>query len=108
MRFTEIGKLVAAASALDAAGLTVGNGSVLADAYAATGENATLPALRASLDSVIQTAAGNAQTVYALGDVNADAAVTLMMRSSPSSSTPIPQPAESTSSSRHSAVQPMR
>ena len=30
-----------------------------------------------SLDSVIQTAAGNAQTVYALGDVNADAAVTL-------------------------------
>ncbi len=77
MRFTEIGKLVAAASALDAAGLTVGNGSVLADAYAATGENATLPALRASLDSAIQTAAGNAQTVYALGDVNADAAVTL-------------------------------
>ena len=77
MRFTEIGKLVAAASALDAAGLTVGNGSVLADAYAATGEDATLPALRASLDSVIRTAAGNVQTVYALGDVNADAAVTL-------------------------------
>lgn len=77
MTFTPVGQVLLAAAAIQSTNkLACGSGSVIADAYAATGEDASLKTLRASADAIITSAAANTAVTYTMGDADANGSIT--------------------------------
>lgn len=76
MTFTPVGQVALAAAAIQSTEmLSHGNGSVVADAYAATGKSDDMKTLRASLDSMINVAAAHTMPAYYMGDADASGRV---------------------------------
>ena len=76
MTFTPVGQVALAAAAIQSTEmLSHGNGSVVADAYAATGKSDDMKTLRASLDSMINAAAAHTMPAYYMGDADASGRV---------------------------------
>lgn len=76
MTFTPVGQVALAAAAIQSTEmLSRGNGSVVADAYTATGKSDAIKSNRASLDSMINAAAAHTMPAYYMGDADASGRV---------------------------------
>ncbi len=79
MQFKPVGQVLLAAAAIEADPLlSEGNGSVIANAYAATGQQEFMTSERASMHQMIQKCTGSTLKTYEMGDAYLDGKIDML------------------------------